>query len=121
MQYYAARPIYGALLRAGVEIYEYAPSFLHAKVAVVDGQWSTVGSSNLDPLSLLLAREANVMVQDREFSHDLRERLLVAMTQGGRRMDPEEFARRPLRQRIGEWAAFVLMRIALAVQGKKYL
>jgi cardiolipin synthase len=121
MQYYAARPIYGVLLRAGVEIFEYSPSFLHAKVAVVDGQWSTVGSSNLDPLSLLLAREANVMVQDREFSHDLRERLLVAMTQGGRRMDPQEYARRPLRQRIGEWAAFVLMRIALAVQGKKYL
>jgi cardiolipin synthase len=121
MQYYAARPIYGVLLRAGVEIFEYAPSFLHAKVAVVDGQWCTVGSSNLDPLSLLLAREANVIVQDREFSQDLRERLLVAMTQGGRRMDPEEFARRPLRQRIGEWAAFVLMRIALAVQGKKYL
>ena len=121
MQYYAARPIYGTLLAAGVEIYEYAPSFLHAKVAVIDGEWSTVGSSNLDPLSLLLAREANVLVQDRAFSQDLRGRLVQAMAHAGKRMDAEAFARRPLRQRVGEWAAFVLMRIALAVQGKKYL
>ena len=68
MQYYAARPIYGALLRAGVEIHEYSPSFLHAKVAVIDGRWATVGSSNLDPLSLLLAREANVVVEDVSFA-----------------------------------------------------
>ncbi|RYF58227.1 MAG: cardiolipin synthase ClsB, partial [Comamonadaceae bacterium] len=63
MQYHAARPVYGALLAAGVEIHEYEPSFLHAKVAVIDAlgdrPWATVGSSNLDPLSLLLAREAN--------------------------------------------------------------
>ncbi|MDQ6882195.1 MAG: cardiolipin synthase ClsB, partial [Pseudomonadota bacterium] len=85
------------------------------------GQWSTVGSSNLDPLSLLLAREANVLVQDEAFSRDLRDRLLLAMARGGSRMDPEAFARRPLRQRAGEWVAFVLMRLALAVQGKKYL
>ena len=49
MQYYASRPVFGALLRAGVQIHEYAPSFLHAKVAVIDGRWATVGSSNLDP------------------------------------------------------------------------
>ena len=121
MQYYAARPIYGALLAAGVEIYEYSPSFLHAKVAVVDGEWATVGSSNLDPLSLLLAREANVVVQDEGFARELRTRLVLAMEREGRRMDAEAFARRPLRQRIGEWAAFVIMRIALAVRGKKYL
>jgi cardiolipin synthase len=121
MQYYAARPIYGKLLAAGVEIYEYSPSFLHAKVAVIDGHWVTVGSSNLDPLSLLLAREANVVVQDEGFARELRGRLVLAMQHEGRRMDPAAFARRPLRQRIGEWAAFVLMRVALAVQGKKYL
>ena len=60
MQYHAARPVYGALLAAGVEIYQYDASFLHAKVAVVEAHherpWATVGSSNLDPLSLLLAR-----------------------------------------------------------------
>ena len=121
MQYYAARPIYGTLLAAGVQIYEYAPSFLHAKVAVIDGEWSTVGSSNLDPLSLLLAREANVLVQDQAFSSALRGRLVQAMAHAGKRMDAQAYARRPLRQRIGEWAAFGVMRIALALQGKKYL
>ena len=121
MQYYAARPIYGTLLAAGVEIYEYAPSFLHAKVAVIDGQWATVGSSNLDPLSLLLAREANVLIEDAAFAADLRGRLVLAMAHEGKRMDPEAFAQRPLRQRISEWAAFLVMRIALALQGKKYL
>jgi cardiolipin synthase len=68
MQYHAAHALYGGLLAAGVEIFEYTASFLHAKVAVIDGQWATVGSSNMDPLSLLLAREANVVVQDVNFA-----------------------------------------------------
>ncbi|MEO7885595.1 MAG: cardiolipin synthase ClsB, partial [Polaromonas sp.] len=79
MQYHAARPVYGALLEAGVEIHEYEASFLHAKVAVVDGHWATVGSSNLDPLSLLLAREANVVVEDRAFAESLAGILRQAM------------------------------------------
>jgi cardiolipin synthase A/B len=121
MQYYAARPIYGALLRAGVQIYEYSPSFLHAKVAVIDGEWATVGSSNLDPLSLLLAREANVIVENTAFAGELRSRLVLAMAHEGKRMDALAFAQRPMRQRVGEWVAFFLMRIALAVRGQKYL
>ncbi len=120
MQYYAARPIYGALLEAGVEIHEYSPSFLHAKVAVIDGRWATVGSSNLDPLSLLLAREANVMVEDEEFAAQLRDRLLHAIEHGGRVMSPEEFGNRPLRQRVFERVALFVMRVLLLVQGKKY-
>jgi cardiolipin synthase len=121
MQYYAARPIYGALLRAGVEIHEYSPSFLHAKVAVIDGRWATVGSSNLDPLSLLLAREANVVVEDIGFAALLRTRLMHAMRQEGREMEAGEYQNRPLRQRFMEGLALALMRLALAVQGKKYL
>ena len=121
MQYYAARPIYGALLRAGVEIYEYSPSFLHAKVAVIDGRWATVGSSNLDPLSLLLAREANVIVDDEAFAAQLRDHLVHAMRGEEQAMDPENFRQRPLRQRFMEGVALVLMRLALAIQGKKYL
>jgi cardiolipin synthase len=46
MQYHASRPVFDALLKAGVEIHAYAKSFLHAKVAVIDGHWATVGSSN---------------------------------------------------------------------------
>ena len=124
MQYHAARPVYGALLDAGVEIHEYAPSFLHAKVAVVDAMgerpWATVGSSNLDPLSLLLAREANVVVEDAAFAADLRRRLVDAMQHAGRRMDPARYAGRPLRQRVLDRVAYGLMRLALWVTGKNY-
>ena len=122
MQYYAARPIYGALLRAGVEIHEYSPSFLHAKVAVIDGHWATVGSSNLDPLSLLLAREANVVVEDVAFAGAAaRAAWSGRSTQAGRVMNPDEYSHRPLRQRFMEGVALALMRLALMIQGKKYL
>ena len=121
MQYYASRPVFGALLRAGVEVVEYEPSFLHAKVAVVDGHWATVGSSNLDPLSLLLAREANVVVEDRAFAGRLRQRLLHAVQHEGRRMDAGLYEKRSTATRAKEWVALVLMRLALIVQGKKYL
>jgi len=124
MQYHAARPVYGALLAAGVEIHEYAPSFLHAKVAVIDAlgerPWATVGSSNLDPLSLLLAREANVVVEDAAFAADLRARLVQAMQQAGRRMDPARYAGRPLRQRVLDQVAHALMRLALWITGRRY-
>jgi cardiolipin synthase len=121
MQYYASRPVFGALLREGVHIHEYAPSFLHAKVAVIDGHWATVGSSNLDPLSLLLAREANVVVEDARFARRLRERLLHAMVHEGKRMDPAIHESRPPWQRVKERLALILMRILLLIQGKKYL
>lgn len=120
MQYHAARPVYGALLAAGVEIHEYSVSFLHAKVAVIDGHWATVGSSNLDPLSLLLAREANVMVDDVAFASDLRARLEHAFEGGGAALDYADYANRPRRQRLLDWLAFGLMRVLLFLNGKRY-
>ncbi|MDQ3057981.1 MAG: cardiolipin synthase ClsB [Pseudomonadota bacterium] len=120
MQYHAARPVYGALLAAGVEIHEYSASFLHAKVAVVDGHWATVGSSNLDPLSLLLAREANVVVEDRLFAQDLRRRLHEAMATHGQRMEPAAYGQRPWAQRFQGWMAYGLMRLALFLTGQRY-
>ena len=120
MQYHAARPVYGALLAAGVEIYEYSVSFLHAKVAVIDARWATVGSSNLDPLSLLLAREANVVVDDVAFAQDLRHRLEHAMTQECVRVDPQLYANRPWRQRFLERLALGVMRVLLFLTGNHY-
>ena len=64
----AAQVLYDEMLASGVHVYEYMPAFLHAKVAVVDGEWATVGSSNIDPLSLLLNLEANVVVRDADFA-----------------------------------------------------
>ena len=124
MQYHAARPVYGALLKAGVEIHEYAASFLHAKVAVVDGHseraWATVGSSNLDPLSLLLAREANLLIEDPAFVRQLHDRLLQAMARDGHRVDVADYANRPWLQRAKERLALVVVSMALFVQGKRY-
>jgi cardiolipin synthase A/B len=71
----AARALYEELLARGVRIFEYQPAFLHAKVALVDRQWATVGSSNIDPMSLLLNLEANVIVRDRGFVDLLRSQL----------------------------------------------
>ncbi|WP_460133621.1 cardiolipin synthase ClsB [Pseudomonas sp. S1_E04] len=71
----AARMLYDYLLKDGVVIHEYCQRPLHGKVALVDDEWSTVGSSNLDPLSLSLNLEANVLIRDRRFNQQLYERL----------------------------------------------
>jgi cardiolipin synthase len=107
-------------LAEGVEIYEYAPSFLHAKVAVVDSHWATVGSSNLDPLSLLLAREANVVIEDDQFAQTLRARLLLAMQDEGKRMEPASYGKRGYAQRCKEYLAMMVVRAALFITGKRY-
>jgi cardiolipin synthase len=120
MPHHAVRPVYGVLLAAGVEIHEYAPSFLHAKVAVIDGRWATVGSSNLDPLSLLLAREANVVVDDALFAQELRGHLEQAMAMDGQRVDPSAYAHRPWRLQVLDRLAFGLMRLALFLTGYRY-
>ena len=77
----AAQALYEELRATGVRIYEYTPAFLHAKVAVIDGEWATVGSSNIDPLSLLLNLEANVVVRDAEFAQSLTQRFEQAFAQ----------------------------------------
>ncbi len=82
----ATELLYGYLLRAGVRIHEYNERPLHAKVAVVDRHWCTVGSSNLDPTSLGLNLEANVFVRDEAFTIQLRERLEHLLQQGCRRV-----------------------------------
>lgn len=70
-----ARMLYNYLIRDGVQIFEYCRRPLHGKVALVDYDWATVGSSNLDPLSLALNLESNVIVRDAEFNRTLHERL----------------------------------------------
>lgn len=81
LQYYATQALYENLLQAGIKIYEYKRSYLHAKVAVIDQHWATVGSSNIDPFSLLLAREANIVIEGHEFANELRASLKTAITQ----------------------------------------
>ncbi len=120
MQYHGARPVFGVLLAAGVQIHEYASGFLHAKVAVIDNHWVTVGSSNLDPLSLLLAREANIVVDNVQIATALRTNLLQAMETQGEVLDVQAYANRPLRQRILDRLALGVMRLLLWLTGRSY-
>ena len=122
MQFHASRAVYAVMLEAGIEIIEYEASFLHAKVAVMDsadGALATVGSSNLDPLSLLLAREANVFVRDDAFAGELRGHLMDAIARG-RRVAPDAITNWSMLSRGLNWVAYALMRGALFVTGKRY-
>jgi cardiolipin synthase A/B len=117
MQYHATRWIYDLFLRENIEIYEYLPSFLHAKVAVIDGM-SIVGSSNLDPFSLLLAREANVLVDDPDFTAQLRQSLENAMTRGSRVVELTLYSHRPFLGRITDGLCYLMLRIGVTLSGK---
>ena len=115
--HYATRGLYGSLLEGGVRIVEYHSSFLHAKVAVIDGQWSTVGSSNIDPFSLLLAREANVIVRDAGFAAELRDSLERAIERGAAELKPAAWKRTPLLTRVTSWLAYGLVRLMMGITG----
>ncbi len=78
-QHYATQALYGQMLKAGFEIHEYSDSFLHAKACVVDSTWATLGSANLDPFSMMLAREANLAVRDADFAASLRDSVMHAV------------------------------------------
>ena len=89
---HAAELLHGQLINAGVEIYEYCKRPLHAKIALVDDEWSTIGSSNLDPLSLSLNLEANVMIRDRTFAAEVRARLEHLMRDDCRQLGADQVA-----------------------------
>lgn len=96
---HVAQLLHGQLVRAGVEIHEYCKRPLHGKVALVDGQWATVGSSNLDPLSLALNLEANVMIRDAAFSKVLHANLETLMRDHCTKLETEQVAE----HRSGRW------------------
>jgi len=118
--YRAARHLYGPLLAAGVHIHEYHASYMHAKVAVIDAQWVTVGSSNLDPSSLLLAREANVVAREPELARVLKLRLAQALHEGAHQIQPDEHAHRGWVARALDAISAGLLRLAIFISGKRY-
>lgn len=117
LQYYATQALYGALLSAGVRIFEYRHSFLHAKVAVIDCCWATVGSSNIDPFSLFLAREANVVIDDGAFASQLRGSLDAAIETGAHELRREDWERQPRLRRLVNWLAYGVVRLMVGVAG----
>ena len=113
--HYASRALYGQLLSAGVAIEEYHRSFLHAKVAVVDSRWATVGSSNIDPYSFLMSREANVFVRDVAFAGELRVELRAMMAAGSRPVPPEDWANRSRVAKAITWIAYGIVRAMMGL------
>jgi cardiolipin synthase len=106
----AGRAWYDALLAAGVRVYEWQPTTLHAKTFVVDGEWFTVGSMNFDNRSMALNDEATLMVLDRTAGQNM-DRILLDDLRHAERITPEAFRSRSWLQRIGEWGANSLTRL----------
>jgi cardiolipin synthase len=115
--HYAIRASYAGLLRAGIEIHEYLESWHHAKVAVVDGRWATVGSSNIDPLSLLMAREANVVTSDPDIGARLQVLLERAVLEGSAEVHAAALARWSWLDRLLAWVGERLGRLVSTVAG----
>ena len=111
----AARALYDELLGQGVRIFEYTPAYLHAKIALIDGDWATVGSSNIDPLSLLLNLEANVIVRDAAFNALLSAQFDAAIAESAE-IDPAQKYRPgmlgALRRGVVAWVSYVYLRVA---------
>jgi len=115
LQHYATMALYDQLLKTGIEIYAYQASFMHAKVAVVDGVWATVGSSNIDPFSLWLAREANLVVRDAAFATSLRDDLIAEMQLRSHRVKPSVWRKLNIVNWLVMRTSYTLARLLIGV------
>jgi cardiolipin synthase len=110
----AARVLYAELQRHGVRIFEYQPAFLHAKVICIDEEWSSVGSSNLDPISLKMNLEGNLLIKDRPFARGLSKALQQDFANSieilGDNVRPSAWWARPTRGLIS-WVARTYLRL----------
>jgi cardiolipin synthase len=115
--YYASWALYEPLLRAGVSVREYQLSVMHAKVAVFDRRVACIGSSNIDPLSLMMAREANVFVDDPAFAERLWSDLQQAIDRGSTAVEVRSWTQLPLWQRLRVWLCYRCARLLLTFYG----
>jgi cardiolipin synthase len=104
---WAARSTYQELLEGGVRIYEYTPSMLHAKTMVIDRAFGSVGSLNLDNISLRINDEATLMVQDSTLAAALEQRFLADIAKADE-VTLEKFRQRPLYEKLTNWAAVLI-------------
>ena len=114
---FATHAFYSVFLKNGVQIFEYRKSFMHCKVAVIDGDWSTVGSSNIDPFSMMLAREANIMVHDKAFANELRTDILESIREGAFKISAQEWSHGNKLKRFLSWLVYGLVRLFMGVIG----
>lgn len=104
---YAARSFYDNLLKAGVEIYEYRPRILHAKLMVIDGKWTMVGSANMDIRSFRLNFELNLLAYGPEMANQAKA-IFAKDLQSSDRVELEKFLDRPIGQQMLENACRLL-------------
>ena len=116
---FATHAFYNEFLDNGIEIHEYRKSFMHSKVAVIDGHWATVGSSNIDPFSLFLAREANIIIQDEAFAAELHADIESLIKGGGLKITPQLWVKASIIKRAASWVAYVAVRVFLGIIGHK--
>lgn len=114
---FATHAFYSLFLKNGIKIYEYRKSFMHCKVAVIDGCWATVGSSNIDPFSMLLAREANIIVQDTEFANELRTEIYHSIRESAYHVSTQEWLQGNQLKRFLSWLAYGIVRGFLGIIG----
>jgi len=114
---FASHALYSSMLRQGIEIYEYHLSFMHSKVAVIDNKWAMVGSSNIDPFSLLLSREANIVVKDSGFAGELRQDLQKQIDQGASLVSVDDWMQHHYFKRFISWLVYGLVRLMMGIVG----
>lgn len=114
MQDAVTQSFYPMLSQAGVELVEYSKTQLHGKVAVVDDEWATVGSSNYDGLSLFLNHEANIVVRDADFAITLRSHITQGVAEG-RVVTANEVANISRMRRLVNWLAYLFYKSVLQI------
>jgi cardiolipin synthase A/B len=102
---HASRYLYNYYIRHGIKVYEYIKSVLHAKTAVIDGVWSTIGSSNLDRVSLYTNLELNVVVLDNHFGRVM-EKVFSGDIENCTRITKEKLSRRTFAQFVLQWLSY---------------
>ena len=114
---FASHALYGAFLKQGIEIYEYHKSFMHSKVAVIDQRLAMVGSSNIDPFSLLMAREANVEIDNPMFAQQLRHELQHDIEYGANKVTMDNWQSGNHIKRFFSWLIYGLVRLMIGLAG----
>ncbi|MNS27075.1 putative cardiolipin synthase YwiE [compost metagenome] len=107
LPYFASRRLYGLLLAAGVRIYEYMPSMMHAKAMVIDGRWVTLGSTNFDPRSFFLNSELNMSIDDPGFASEMESFFMQALAQS-KEQHYHEWRKRGLKEHVLGWMGLVI-------------
>ncbi len=114
---FASHALYSSFLKQDIEIYEYQKSFMHSKVAVIDQQWAMVGSSNIDPFSLLMSREANIEIDDANFAIQLKHELQQSIDQGSSQVTFNGWQQGHTMRRFFSWVIYGLVRLMIGVSG----